>query len=79
MDYRQVMGMWLQSWLLLLMGLQCAASSARVQSCDIGADGGTDGSTDRCSKCFAIRRAHSCSQCIPVKCTNSSSISLAYR
>ena len=86
MDYRQVMGMWLQSWLLLLMGLQCAASSARVQSCDIGADkpahstanttphscaySCTDGGADCCTKRNADAQPNGGTDQCTYYCTN---------
>ena len=49
------------------MGLQCAASSARVQSGDIGAVGGTDCAADsdtyKCAYSCAKPAADGCADC----------------
>ena len=50
------MGVRLQARLLLLVGLRCSAPRARMHSCDLGADGGTDGS----SYAGTDSRAYSC-------------------
>ena len=53
------LGMRLQPRLLLLVGLHCSSSSARVHACDIGAHGGTDGAAHTA----ANGCAYSCTYC----------------
>ena len=57
------MGVWMQAALLLLVWLLCSALGAHVHGCDIAADGGPDGGSNRNSHGDTNLVAHGCAYC----------------